>query len=324
MNIYCYGSYGTGNLGDDAIFAGLRACLRKEYDGKARIIQIYISKQTHVNGIAEEYLLEDGFEDGDILIIGGGGLFHSKLNASNILKMAKMAKSDHMKIVMRAVGLEAVEDGWKKEVRKVIKLCNTVSLRGSSSFKVIDEMGLNNSGEFRIEEDLAYNIEPNIEAARDIFPKFTDDLPVIGIATAHNGNMIAVGEYIRHLMTDFNLLHVPHCRHYVDEENNDVAGGHLLWSNLNIHLFDRLRRYKQLVFPGEPETLLGIYHLLDGMIGYRYHSFVFCEMANLKLYAMPHGAKADGYFKDHPGLKCKKDGDSHDKLAENMKSFFRK
>lgn len=318
MNLYCYGSYGTGNLGDDAIFSGLK----NEYYGHACITQIYISKQTHVNGISEEDLLLKGFKNGDMLIIGGGGLFHSELNSSNILKMAQDAKSKHMEIIMKSVGLEAVQGEWEKDVREVMKLCSSISLRSNRSLKLIGKMGFSNPEKFVFERDLAYNIRPNIAEAKKIFPEFEDDLPVIGIATAHNGNMEPIGDYIRHLMTDFNLLHIPHCKHYTDQENNDLASGHLLWSNMNIHLFDRLKRYKRLTFPDDPETLLGIYHLLDGMVGYRYHSFIFSEMAGTKLYGMPCGDKAIGYFEDHPGYKYKGPVDSHDDLADEMKKLF--
>jgi hypothetical protein len=92
-----------------------------------------------------------------------------------------------------------------------------------------------------------------------------------------------------------NIVHIPHVRHYVDYETNDVITGEKLFSMIDVYHDNRFEKFKPLFFPENCYSLLNVYTRVQAIIGLRYHSFIFAEMANLPLLGLVAGPKAIAY-----------------------------
>jgi len=97
----------------------------------------------------------------------------------------------------------------------------------------------------------------------------------------------------------------------------------MLWSGIDIYHGKRWLRYKQLPFPETVYKLLNAYTKVDGIIGMRYHSFIFSELRNIPLLAVVDGQKAKGYFIDkHPENTVDVSGSaSEDEIKEKVRLF---
>ena len=78
-----------------------------------------------------------------------------------------------------------------------------------------------------------------------------------------------------------------------------MIGGEILRSTIHLYHSDRETRFRQLLYPETPTNLLGIYKSLDGIIGMRYHSFIFSEMVGIPLFGVASGLKATSYFEEN-------------------------
>jgi hypothetical protein len=96
-----------------------------------------------------------------------------------------------------------------------------------------------------------------------------------------------------------NVVHIPHCKHFVCENTNDVIAGEIFWSSIDIYHGERLDRFYNMPFSGTVWKLLNLYTKVHGIIGMRYHSYIFSELLNLPLLGITSGLKAATYFDEN-------------------------
>ena len=296
--IYAVAGYGAGNLGDDAIFQGLL----KEHP---KAVQIYVNLPSHENNIWYGKVMEEGFpqsaKNGE-LIIGGGGIFHSGQTIIDFLTIIEKAKLRNMKISIRKVGAEYLPLNYFKEAISLCKSVYFLSVRSKRSKEILEEIGVQN---INVEKDYAYNLtvkDANLEEFE--FPNFENDRKLIGLVTAGNKNDLdKISKIIKFLTVDHgvgdkmcNIVHIPHSRHYTDSFSNDVVTGNILWSMVDIYHAERYKKFKLLPFPESNLKLLNAYTKVDGIIGMRYHSFIFSEILGKPLFGLTAGAKVSSLF----------------------------
>ena len=338
MKIYAMGGFGCGNLGDEAIFQAMRL----EFP---ELIPIYVNKpygmvdydrprywegEDSAPYIWYADLIDYGFPadaEGGELILGGGGIFHSKQTVEDLLAVSEQAKKRGMRISVRRVGADYLSPDFEEETKKVLGNAYFISARSSFSVEIVKRLGFNCT----FERDYAYNLTDWFFKEEVDFPKFEENRPLIGVVTAGNDNMATMNRILRALMIrewqEFpmcNILHIPHSRHYTDWVTNDVIGGEVLWSGVNIYHGKRWVRYKQLPFPETVEKLMNAYTKVDGIIGMRYHSFIFSEMLNVPMLAVVSGKKAAGHFiNNNPPKTVRIDSNaSEDEYKASLVKFF--
>lgn len=314
--LYAVGSYGTGNLGDDAIFNGLHNI----YDGQdIEVVQVFSLYPTHDPSIHVKDLRDRGFPRDSRLLIGGGSLFFDRTFTHDLIAIVDQARKAEVRpIEVQRAGLEAVPAELYPQITELLRWTDLITARSTESQRILKTLGFN----VRVEPDFAYHINMDSVAARGIFPSFHQDLPVVGLVTAGSSDTAFVASYVSLLTTHCNVLHIPHARHYDDPHNNEVATGELIWSNISIYGGSKLERYKCLPYPETPEMLLGIYSLLDMVIGYRFHSFIFAEMAGTPLFGMPHGGKALSYFAEHPAIPHSDGTETREQLIVELLDYI--
>ena len=296
---YAFGAYGTNNLGDEAIYEGL--C---QEIGPA--IQIYVNKSSVPLSIWYADLLKGKISfdpDAEELIIGGGGLFHSKNAIIDYIRMADLAIKNHMKVSIQGVGVEGINNSFQEDARELCKRCYFISVRSKQSQLLLESLGFKST----VRKDFAYNIQSEESV---MIPEFENKLPIIGFITGGCGDELAISK-LSQIIRKFtvgedlcNFIHIPHSKSFVNYTNNDVVTGELLWSNIDIYHANRENSFKTYRFLNNPRQLLSLYQQLDGVIGARYHSFIFSEMAGKPLLGLVSGRKAKSYFEDRPQIQC--------------------
>jgi polysaccharide pyruvyl transferase WcaK-like protein len=292
---YVLGGYGANNLGDEAIFEGLK----QEF---GEVIQIYVNKSSIPNSVWYADLLENRYTfspDADELIIGGGGLFHCRTAIIDDILVADKALAAGLAVSIQGLGAEGLQDDYITEARDLCNRCYRISVRSIKSQTILRDK-LNVQSELR--RDFAYNLR---DAEFTTIPSFNNDLPVIGLITGGNTDrdgIEKISQIIKNCTvgdTVANFIHIPHSRAYVDSYNNDVVTGEIIWSNIEIYHASREARYKNISFVSTPQRLLSVYRQVDAVIGFRYHSFVFSEITNKPLLGFISGLKSQAFFDDN-------------------------
>ena len=314
--LYAVASYGTGNLGDDAIFNGLCNIYRKEWD----IVQVYSLRPTYKSAIDVNVLLEKGFpDDAGKLVIGGGGLFFDERVTKDLNRIAGHASEAGIPIELVSVGLETAPQSCYPGMRRIFNRCQKITVRSRQSQQILKRLGHDGS----LVPDLSSHIKPDMTGAAAIMPHFQNELPIIGLATAGSRDTEFVASIVSLLTVRLNVLHIPHAKHFDDPNNNEIATGEMIWSAISIYSEGKLGRYKCLPYPESPEILLGVYSFLDIVFGYRYHSFLFAEMMDVLLFGMPHGLKAKSYFTEHLSIPHSNGTEEREEIVAKISSCLR-
>jgi len=273
--IYCLGAYGTNNVGDDAILHGLL----KEYP---TAIPIVIKKKYGDRSIPAELLLNsvNFFEKGDILIVGGGGIFTTAQSIQTIYKIVESAVNSGARILILKVGLEAFfltneTVGWMKEI---LKSAHTFSVRSLISKQMSEKL-------FQlspvIEKDFAFNIVPKTQ------PKSNDEF-LVGISTSDfNIEMLKlyakfIDEFSKKIPR-IKFIAIPHSRSFFQWENNDVVTQNILWSTVNDYSDTICENFILKDYPTSPEELIDFYSHLDCVIAERFHACIFAIINSVPL-----------------------------------------
>lgn len=301
--VYAFGAYGTNNIGDEAIFEGLR----KEYIGA---IQIYVNKPSRwVTDWADP---ESGpvwyadfitgvrkFNKEDTLIIGGGGLLHSIQAVNDYYIMARLVKEAGGKVLIEGIGAEGLQPAYKHIVKSLLALASHISVRTTTSKALLRPLTNN---KIDIRKDFAYSICSNPVTS----PGPLETQRYIGIIVGGAEDLHAYDE-LSNLLSKYtagpehyNFLLVPHSISYTSPMNNDLLIFQYLWSNCSIYHAKREDRIYILDYqPHNPKEALNLYkELMLGCIGWRYHSLIFSEMVNIPMLLAAPTFKNMAYVKD--------------------------
>jgi polysaccharide pyruvyl transferase WcaK-like protein len=233
-----------------------------------------------------------------------------------------------MEISVKRIGAEYLLPDFEDVVKELLTKVSSISVRSSRSAEIIKKLGF----DCILDRDYAFDLDMKSFVSDEVeFPKFEEDRPLIGVVTAGNNDLSRLVWMLRILtikeIEEFpicNFIHIPHVRHYTDWRTNDVIGGEILWSGINIYHGKRWLRYQKLPFPETVEKLLNSYLKVDGIIGMRYHSFIFSQMVDKPMLAIVDGSKAEGYFLDNKrNMTVPISGDADEETYVNsIRKFF--
>lgn len=297
--VFACGAYGTNNVGDEAIFEGIRVAY-------PNVQQIYIDAP-RVGGFKLSEVIDQKsfFRAGDRLIIGGGGLMFG-LEMINIFSFLAKSVIDAGGVVdFLGVGCEGVQESFREPIRKLISLCSKVTVRSTKSADILQSIA-------GIRPEIQLDFANNLKFQSGLSAGSDSEIPLIGVVTGGDVRVkldslarVIYSHSNRQIKPEFraNFVHIPHSRSYCDLYNNDCAVGELLWSSVYTHssvAFDEAS-LKLLPFSNSPHEVLRTYRNLDGVMTERFHGMIFSRLVGIPLLCL-HGAtiKNKSYIDDNP------------------------
>jgi len=318
--VYAFGAYGTNNLGDDAIFLGLQKSLPNE-----RVVQVYVNYPSIMDSICYDSINATTFIDKDHLVIGGGGLLHCKHAVEDYIRIAKLAKANGAQVHIRRIGAEGAIPEYAEEIRELFSIVDAASVRSKKSLEYLKDCNVSTKT-IKLVQDYAYELVPpkhKVEGIKSYFQH--PEWPLIGLVTAGNkGGVEAISYVVSELILaeiGCNIIHIPHSRSYVNQNNDDLITGEQIWTSIGVYHANKQWRYKTSTMPQNPYELFDRYAQVDGIIGYRYHSFIFSRIMKKPLLGVADGDKAKAFFDETKYGTMVSSGVSKEELLLACKEF---
>jgi len=295
--VFAYGSFGSNNVGDEAILDGIR----KLYP---RCHQLYHNKMRNGEGSYPQAALNDPgfFRAGDHLIIGGGGLLYDRPTVSLMADLAQAVTAKGGVADIQRLGCEAAAPEYHDEIRRLFSLARHATVRSTESQGIIEAItGIRCPVEF----DFAFNLRPDVQKIpRRLFAK-----PTIGLVTASvdPGTLESIARFIgqntRNGDNDASrprFVHLPHSRSYFNLQNNDCIIAETIWTTAGMHRSWSDDAFELWPYRGEPLDTLAAYKRLDGVISFRYHGLIFGKLSEIPTLAVgANQLKVGSFLADH-------------------------
>jgi polysaccharide pyruvyl transferase WcaK-like protein len=297
-----YGGYGIGNIGDEAILAGLLKVI--SYDETIVFSSNPYETEILHNVHAEKANLKHLLLCTD-LIIGGGELFQDgmawKFSIATVLARL-LAKN--VRIV--GVGVDVNNPIEKFLTSFSLKFANEISVRDKRSFKNLVAMGLN-PNKIKLVKDFVFNLEPKtikpgpevclFLKKRNLLSKKFIALFLRSKNSKTDQRLLTVfKKLIADLAqnnSDFNILLVPISKHPNSPRDDDRITIQKLVdqvkSNFLIAFDERL----------DPYSLLYLISKADLVISTRLHPLIFSEITETKAVAIPLFPKIRSFAEKH-------------------------
>lgn len=281
MNIYAFGGYGANNVGDEAIFEGLKVVY-------PNATEIYVNKSRR-NGIWYADLFEGRkrFLAPGHLIVGGGGIAHCLGAVQDHLKMIRLAKSQGLTASIERVGLTELQPEWTAATVELLSEVDSISVRSNYDRLIARKLGF----ETLVERDFAYEIP---WAATGQLPYSVKTIAV-SLSPLKESDFPVMAERLRRILKHADVLFIPHSKAYVSYENNDLATAQKLWSMCNTWAFENVFAICDLYAPA---GALYTYECANGVYTSRYHGYVFADIVKKPVFAQITGLKARSFFDD--------------------------
>ena len=224
------GAFGTGNLGDDlmlqAILAMGQPCSVVSYGRPLLAHDVpYIQYQRFISDPV--YFISNAVS----LDFGGGDLFWSEKNLTDMLVFSQIAKSQGVPVRLKRVGLHGY-DVNKMYAKLLLSIADEVSVRDSFS---LDYSKLLGRADAVLDADYVFTLLENYP----VVPRMSPILKV-GINFSDTRMTSSDAGFINHMAGIFSELasrlneiaeffYVPFCIHRTYAPENDAKVGNLLW-----------------------------------------------------------------------------------------------
>jgi len=273
--VIAYGSFGSNNVGDEAILEGIKRLYPD-------CIQIYHNRPRTGEGYLPSQMIghRPFFTDQDYLILGGGGLLYDRNTVTLMGDLARTALAANATVDILRMGCEAAQPEYSKEIMDLFSMARRITLRSTIS----QEIMYNLTGElYPVEYDFAFNLAE--EAKR--LPRLRSDMMTIGVVTASSSpaDLTALAAVIRQhtragAKRPVRFVHIPHSRSYFEVGNNDCVTGQSLWTTCAMHQAADEGLFQPWEYDPEPLSVLARYKCLDGVMSSRYHGLIFGQITD--------------------------------------------
>jgi polysaccharide pyruvyl transferase WcaK-like protein len=290
------GGYGYGNVGDEAILAGLLERLEdkrvtvvsRDPEGTRRLHRVDAIGIGRAAGALRRHRA---------VIIGGGGLFGRDMGAIGRLLPAfgLMAAALGREVLVEGVDLDAsLSPSARLLVPALMRRAAHISVRDSGSIRVLRDLG--------VSADLAPDLSSWMPAApvssgRALLRAAGIDTsrPVVGLALT--GVQPAAGEDAlravagaMEAMPDVQFVFVPMSRHPSVAAHDDLV--------LARHLRARRPRLAVVGEAPHPSVVLAAFTQLTAVVAMRYHAMLFADRAGVPLVSMAYAEKTGRWLAD--------------------------
>jgi hypothetical protein len=279
--IYQFGAAGTLNIGDTAIWEGIKA----QYPDA---VQIYVNKPTVESAVWYADLLSGrvGFAHGATkLLIGGGGILHCTGAVEDYLAMAIKAREQGLDVTIEGVGLNGIRPLYETQSAMLLSMASKITVRDTDSIEIAKRLGYKAT----LVKDFAYNL--NLPDWRNI-PRF--GIGVIPTASSHVNELV---HHIALILKYSDVYLIPHSRAYVSSYSNDVCTCERIWSNWGLHQ-PGLHNLYVLPFTDDPIEGLNRVASMTGIYSDRLHGCYFADITMTPVTSPKGKPKLDAFYKD--------------------------
>lgn len=286
------GAYGTGNLGDEAILAGILNDFKVTSDGNNNGIIVFSrnpAETTSLHGIeARRRNLSDLIKS-DMIVIGGGELFQNQGSmAIKYSLLGLIQKIFRKRVEFHAIGVASdIGKIGRFLVRLSLSVADDVSVRDNESRKRLLDLGIRSA--IRVIPDPAFDLEPvNHDVACLLLKnegiELNDNFR-IAVISQHVRNSelnkkihLSILEFIEDVIennSNVEVIFVPFTYHIDKPLDRDFLYGQWLEKKLETNKFHLLKEQYS------PQQMAGILGLMDIVVSTRMHPLILSKKMNV-------------------------------------------
>jgi polysaccharide pyruvyl transferase WcaK-like protein len=295
-SVLVVGAYGYGNVGDEAILAGLLSRL----DRRRVTVMSRAPRETAAAhavraigiGRALPALLTHR-----TVVIGGGGVFGRDMGRIGRLLPAfgLLAKAFRRRVTVEGVDLDTrLSASARLLVPNLLRACETVSVRDRASAAIAREWGV----AVEVLPDLSSRMSPAApETGRRALARIGLDTqrPIVGLALTAVNHALAddvLEATIRtiHALPEAQFVFVPMSRHPRVAVHDDVQFALRIARSAPLSILEE---------PLPPREMLAVFGQLTAVVAMRYHAMLFAARCGTPLIPIPYAEKTERWLVEH-------------------------
>lgn len=315
-SIVLSGYYGFGNVGDEAVLAGILATLKEVgVDAQVTVLSAdparTMSEHPGVEAVPRSKIIPviRALRKADLFISGGGSLFQDATSARSpyyylgALRLAQTMKRKTM-IYGQGVG-PLIRPAIRCGVAKAFNRADAITVRDSKSKALLEEIGV--AREVQVAADPSFLVEPDLTAADRIIDEAgLMDKPLVGIAVRPwAGYEPWLSEAAGELVKTCDGLGAQAAFIPMQESEDTVVGDGA----------------PVLRHSGSPEVAKGIISRCDLVVGMRLHSLIFAAGAGVPFVPIAYDPKVSA-FASEAGLSGVEIGEPVSELSDAVRAAW--
>jgi polysaccharide pyruvyl transferase WcaK-like protein len=291
------GAYGYGNVGDEAILAGVVARLSGQ---SVTVVSRSPAQTAATHGVRAIGILRaiPALLGHRSVVIGGGGLFGRDMGRLGRLLplFGLVAVALGKNVVIEGVDVdERLSRSARVLVPALMRAASRVSVRDRGSLAILTGWGVLSS----VQPDLSAWMEPAApQVGRGALERAGLDLdrPIVGLSlTAVNPRMadraIEAAAGAIKALPDAQFCFIPMSRHpSVPQHDDTQLARRLVGLNANLVVLDESLT---------PAAVLSVFGQFSAVVAMRYHAMLFAERAGVPLVPIPYAEKTERWLAEH-------------------------
>ena len=293
------GYYGYHNLGDDAILLSIRRRLAALRDDVALVALSNSPESTWseygVKAVKRFNLFQvrRAIRRADLLISGGGSLLQDRTSTRSIwyyLSVIRMALHYHKPVMLYANGIGPVtKPANRKRVQAVVSRADLITLRDGDSLAELEAMGVRHP-QMTVTADPVFTlngISPETAKAGLQAAGIPLDKPILAVSmrqSAHiTGRLDALAAFCDRAAETHTVLFI------IMQTPDDSS----VTEDIRARMTAPSYTYAS---PGEPETMMGVIGLCDGVFSMRLHTIIFAAKQRVPVMGLVYDPKVQSYL----------------------------
>ena len=296
--VLVFGGYGTSNVGDDAILAGLLSSLPEGVE--PTVVSMNPQETARIHGVYAVAPLRAPLEllTHSAVIIGGGGIFSGHMGQMSKLLpvMSLAAKLLRKRVAYYGVGVYDSTPGWvQKTLRFALRKANLVTVRDTPSNKTLDKLGVKHEQK----PDLATLLQPKPALPNSAMERSmvrNEGRPVVGLCLTATDTALgesvtrAIPEVMRQI-PEADFIFIPMSQHPVINSHNDLM--------MAMSIQESAPRMRILDGYHHPGMIMDAIGKLDAAVCMRFHAMVFADRMGTPIVPISYAEKTQSWLKEH-------------------------
>jgi polysaccharide pyruvyl transferase WcaK-like protein len=294
-SVLILGGYGVGNVGDEAILAGLLAQLPAV--GRLRVVSRDPTETRTLHGVAAVSPLGvlPALAASDVLIVGGGGIFSSDTGPFGrfIPLVCRVARLRGLRLVFHGLGVySSTPPSLLRSIVRLGPAIESFSVRDSASLETLGRAGL----AVQRVADLSESLSPaEARSTREflISSGIDPDRPSVALCLTRLNEPLGrfleatVPELVAAL-PNIQFCFLPISHHPTRNRHNDLMFGRVL--------AERCPEINLIEGGHHPALVLGLFRHFAAAVCVRFHSYLFASRMNVPIVALPYAEKCESWL----------------------------